>query len=84
MQKLPIHHQLLDMADDVYEEGAYEVALLMRAAANELIRLRTEMKAAANTTNVTVDTNRKLRIEIAALQGQLAELQGQAKNTSQH
>ena len=84
MQKLPIHNQLLQMADDVYEEGAFELAILMRAAANELIRLRTEMKNAANVTNVTLATNRQLHIEIARLNGELAELQGQGKNNSQH
>lgn len=84
MEPKPIHHELLSVADDVYEEGAYEVAILMRRAANELIRLRQVTNDQCATVTAIASNNRQLSHELARLQCENAELRATGRNTSQH
>ena len=84
MKKYPLHVRLLEVADDVYEEGAYEVALILREAANEILRLRQASTDQCATVTAIAGNNRQLSHEVARLQCEIAELRGISRNTSQH
>jgi hypothetical protein len=84
MKKYLLHVRLLEVADDVFEEGAYEVALIMREAANELLRLRQVTTEQCATVTAIAGNNRQLSHEVARLRCVIGELQGIPRNTSQH
>lgn len=84
MTPQPVHIRLLEMADDVFEEGAYEVALVMREAANEILRLRQVTTEQCATVTAIAGNNRQLSHEVARLRCEIGELQGMARNTSKH
>lgn len=79
-----IHQALLTLADDVFDEGAYEVAVLMRRAANELIRLRQVTTDQAATVAAIANNNRQLSHELARLQCEISELRSTGQNHGQH